>query len=113
MNVVAHPPSPPVAAALAVAHKFGGSSLADAGRMRHVARLLRARNDSEQVVVVSAMQGVTDTLIALAHAAAGKSDWRPQWVKVRDCHLVAALELLGTHAQPTLDWLQAQFDELA
>jgi aspartokinase/homoserine dehydrogenase 1 len=111
MNAVAHPPSPP-AAALAVAHKFGGSSLADAGRMRHVAQLLRARDDSEQVVVVSAMQGVTDALIALAHAAAEKSDWRPQWDSVRDCHLVAARELLGTHAQPTLDWLQAQFDEL-
>ena len=110
MNAVANPPFPP--AALAVAHKFGGSSLADAGRMRHVAQLLRNRDDSEQVVVVSAMQGVTDALIALAHAAAEKSDWRPQWDAVRNSHLAATRELLAAHAQPTLDWLQTQFDEL-
>jgi aspartokinase/homoserine dehydrogenase 1 len=113
MNAVANPPTPPAAAALAVAHKFGGSSLADAGRMRHVAQLLRDRDDSEQVVVVSAMQGVTDALIALAHTAAGKSDWRPQWDIVRNLHLAAARDLLGTHAQPTLKWLQEQLEELA
>jgi len=62
---LARPADPPAhAAARTVAHKFGGSSLADAARIRHVAALLRARDDLEQVVVVSAMQGVTDALIA-------------------------------------------------
>ncbi|OGF09271.1 MAG: aspartate kinase, monofunctional class [Candidatus Eisenbacteria bacterium RBG_16_71_46] len=51
--------------------KFGGSSLADADRMRHCAALVRSRVAKHQVaVVVSAMDGVTEELLALADAAA-------------------------------------------
>ena len=46
-----------------VVHKFGGTSVADAERYRHVAQLLLAREESLQVTVVSAMKGVTDGLI--------------------------------------------------
>ena len=53
-----------------IAHKFGGSSLADAQRIAHVAALLAARNDEQQVIVVSALQRVTDELLALGAAAA-------------------------------------------
>ena len=55
-------------------HKFGGSSLRDAGRMRAVAELVAtARRDADLVVVASAMGGVTDTLIgAIAHAGHGR-----------------------------------------
>ena len=48
------------------AHKFGGSSLADAARIRRVADLMLDAPEPVQVVVASAMQGVTDALIALA-----------------------------------------------
>ena len=48
-----------------VAHKFGGSSLANTTRIAHVAQLVRARPETTQVVVVSAMQGVTDALLGL------------------------------------------------
>src|SRR5947208_9429360 len=51
-----------------VVQKFGGSSLADADRIRRVARGIareRARG-SELVVVVSAMGDTTDELLALA-----------------------------------------------
>jgi aspartokinase/homoserine dehydrogenase 1 len=78
--VVSKPASPAPAATQAapasvIAHKFGGSSLADATRMRAVADLLRARDDAVQVVVVSALQGVTDTLIALTADAASHAAW--------------------------------------
>jgi len=96
-----------------VAHKFGGSSLADAARIRHVATLVRERDEDEQIVVVSAMQGVTDSLIALTHAAAAKAVWRPQWEKLRERHLLTAAELLGDGAAPIRTWLIARFDELA
>ena len=47
--------------------KFGGSSLADAERLRHVAELCRkARVGAELVVVVSAMGGTTDSLTGRA-----------------------------------------------
>jgi aspartokinase/homoserine dehydrogenase 1 len=44
-----------VARPYAIAHKFGGTSVADAPRYRHVAQLLRARDEPVQVTVVSAM----------------------------------------------------------
>src|SRR5689334_4728939 len=57
-----------------VAFKFGGSSLFGAERMLHAAGLVRtATQDSLVIVVVSAMKGVTDHLLSIAHAlAAGK-----------------------------------------
>ena len=107
------PPADRVRSSQVVAHKFGGSSLANAERIRHVANLLRARPEATQVVVVSAMQGVTDALIGLTAAAAGKVEWRPQWQTLRDKHLAAAGELLGTNAAPMQAWLGERFDELA
>lgn len=57
-----------------VAFKFGGSSLAGAKRMLHAASLVHAAAQASSVaVVVSAMKGVTDHLLAIADAlAAGK-----------------------------------------
>ena len=52
-----------------VVQKYGGSSVGDAGRIKHVAqRIARARNkDNQVVVVVSAMGDTTDELIKLAY----------------------------------------------
>ena len=49
--------------------KFGGSSVGAADRMRRVAELIKRARAQKPVVVVSALSGVTDQLIALAHAA--------------------------------------------
>lgn len=52
-----------------VVQKYGGSSLADAGRIRNVAaRIARAAATGQVVVTVSAMGDTTDHLIELAHA---------------------------------------------
>ena len=94
------------------AHKFGGSSLADAGRIRHVAGLMIEADETRQVVVVSAMQGVTDALIGVADAAAGGDDWQAALESLRQRHVEAATALLDapdeTHA-----WLDVQFAQLA
>ncbi len=63
----------PVYVPRTVVHKFGGTSVADADCYRHVTRLLLAREETVQVTIVSAMKGVTDTLIALAEQAANHS----------------------------------------
>ena len=97
----------------AVSHKFGGSSLATAERIRHVAELLRERDDAFQVTVVSAMKGVTDALIALADAAAENSDWRAQLTALKNRHSDTARELLGDTVGPTLLWLDTQFKDLS
>ena len=49
--------------------KFGGSSLADAARLRQVAALVREAGDSSPVVVLSAMGKTTDALFRAASAA--------------------------------------------
>lgn len=96
-----------------VVHKFGGTSVADADRYRHVAGLLRAREESMQVTVVSAMKGVTDALIELAQAAgADAPEWRGRWQLLRERHHEAATALLGERAGPVLEWLDQRFDEL-
>src|SRR5271156_7220886 len=54
-----------------VALKFGGTSLLGAERMLHAAGLVRAAaQDSNIIVVVSAMKGVTDRLLSVARALA-------------------------------------------
>src|SRR3546814_14450545 len=59
-------------------HKFGGSSLADAARYRLATELID--DDAHTcLVVVSAMQGTTDALLALANAARANTAWHGPW----------------------------------
>lgn len=53
-------------------HKFGGASLADAAALRHAVAIVRDI-PGPQVVVASAMAGVTDELLTLARTA-GRGD---------------------------------------
>ncbi|MCB1567251.1 MAG: bifunctional aspartate kinase/homoserine dehydrogenase I [Xanthomonadales bacterium] len=96
-----------------ITHKFGGTSVATAERIRHVAELLRDRDDPIQVTVVSALKGVTDALIAVADTATDNGDWRAQLTGLRNRHSDTARELLGDAVAPTLTWLDAQFKELS
>ncbi len=56
--------------------KFGGTSVANVDRIRHVAQLVadEVRNGHEVAVVVSAMSGETNRLVALADTLSGDSD---------------------------------------
>lgn len=118
-SLVAVPPSrcaSPAAPSSAhtVAHKFGGTSVANAQRYAHVASLLLDRPEPVQVAVVSAMKGVTDGLIELAQlAAGGDSNWRAAWEALRQRHHQAATELLGAQAGELLEWFDGRFDTLA
>lgn len=49
--------------------KFGGSSVADADRIRHVASIIKAYKDEKPVVVLSAMGDTTDHLLEAADIA--------------------------------------------
>ena len=61
-----------------VVHKYGGSSVADAGKISGVAeRIARAKKAGQEIVAVaSAMGDTTDDLIALAHTVAADPDPR-------------------------------------
>ncbi len=54
-------------------HKFGGASLSDAAGIAHAVKIVVAHRPAPQVVVVSAMSGVTDTLLDCA-ARASRGD---------------------------------------
>jgi aspartate kinase len=56
-----------------IVSKFGGTSVADADAIRRLAAIMAARTDQRPLVVVSAMAGVTDALLALASAVYGGS----------------------------------------
>ncbi len=70
-----------------VVYKFGGSSVADAERIRHVARLV-AGGPRSLVVVVSALQGVTDLLVELVEGRSARGSAR--FGELRTRHLEVA-----------------------
>jgi aspartate kinase len=60
-----------------IAFKFGGTSLLGAERMLHAAGLVKpVARDSNVVVIVSAMKGVTDRLLAVAQFLAERKNHR-------------------------------------
>ena len=88
-----------------VVHKFGGSSVATAERMRTAAGLVEADPRALKMVVVSALKGVTDALYALVHQAATTDQpWEPQWLAVKERHrtLIHELRLSESRVQPLL-----------
>ena len=96
-----------------ITHKFGGTSLADADCIKHVVERLTQRDDEAQVVVVSAMAGVTDALIDLTRlAAAGDAAWSQRLGEVRMRHLDTLDALAGDPSATSRERLAARFDQL-
>ena len=94
-----------------LAHKFGGSSLRDAARIRRVVEILKSAEE-RQVVVVSAMGGVTDALIELVELASDRSTsevWRDRVAQLERRHLDVARELIGDSKSPVEADLRAEF----
>ena len=93
-------------------HKFGGASLADATGVQHAARIVVSHRPTPQVVVVSAMAGVTDALLDCAMRAsrgtAGAKEVRAAAAQLRARHVEAARALVPRGAQ--LDELAAAID---
>lgn len=95
-----------------IGHKFGGSSVANAERISRVVDILSSR-DEAQVVVISAMSGVTDALISLVRQAAARdAKWPDALTALRTKHEEAARALLGTAATPVLEKFAAEFTSL-
>ena len=81
--------------------KFGGTSLAGPERIRNGARLVREHAAGNRVVVVvSAMDGVTEELLALAEVAgrSGHALTRTRLTEIRFRHEEAAGYLLSLQA---------------
>jgi len=89
-----------------VVQKYGGSSVADAEKIKNVARRVAATKERENdvVVVVSAMGKTTDELISLAHQVTDRPDGRELDVLLSTGELISstllamALKPLGHEA---------------
>lgn len=84
-----------------VVQKFGGSSVADADRIRRVARRIARERaaGSDLVVVVSAMGDTTDELLTLAHAITDEPDARElDMLLATGEHQSATLVSMALHA---------------
>jgi len=92
--------------------KFGGTSVADLDRIRHVATLVKRQLEfgDEVAVVVSAMAGETDKLVRMARDLAPLHDAREYDVVVAAGEqisaglLTIALNAIGVNARSWLGW---------
>src|SRR5947209_3266437 len=73
-------------------HKICGAALADADAIRRVISII-ARDHAQRVVVASAMLGVTDELLALAHSPGNVESYRSALSALRDRHTAVARAL--------------------
>lgn len=95
-----------------IGHKFGGSSVANAECISRVVDILLSREE-RQVVVISAMKGVTDALIELVKQAAHRDvAWRDDLLALEVRHVETARRLLGEKVEPVLEKLRAEFASL-
>ena len=97
-----------------IVQKYGGSSLADAGKISNVAeRIGRTLDGGSQVVaVVSAMGDTTDELMALAHEVSDRPDAREldallSTGELKSCALVAMALRSAGHEAISLSGAQA------
>jgi aspartate kinase len=100
-----------------VVQKFGGTSVADPEAIRRlieIARAARARDGRGPCVVVSAMSGVTDALLAIAASAgAGRQDEALAGIAQLRARHAAALRDLAPESTSTLaPVLDEHFDQL-
>jgi aspartokinase/homoserine dehydrogenase 1 len=86
--------------------KFGGTSVGDADAIRRVVSIVQDAGQQAEhvVVVVSAMSGVTDMLLAGAQQAASGDNkaFRKTILALRDKHYAAARTLLGEEGRPVI-----------
>jgi aspartate kinase len=97
--------------------KFGGTSVGDADAIRRAASIVASRRDRQPIVVVSAMAGVTNALLAIAEQSArGQLIGAIRSVEaLRERHMQQAELLLGESPEcaELCSEMSAMIDELA
>lgn len=98
-----------------IVHKFGGTSVANAERYRHVARVLAERPERRKAVVVSAMSGVTDALIrAVERAEQRDPAYQEMLLELRSRHRDAVSELMPLErANELMERIERDLNDIA
>ncbi|MGH7630319.1 MAG: hypothetical protein ACREOF_13250, partial [Gemmatimonadales bacterium] len=77
-------------------HKFGGASLADAAAIGHATGIVRTHRPEPAVVVVSAIAGATDALLAIArHAERGEREPAGRLLRALRARYLGAARAVG------------------
>ncbi len=95
--------------------KFGGSSVANAENINKVAAIVKAAAESKKtLVVVSALGGITDTLLAAGTlAAAGDESYKEKLALIEQRHLEAVKALIPvTNQSSVLSLVKKQCNEI-
>lgn len=96
--------------------KFGGSSVANSENIKKVIGIIESRlhKSSPCIVVLSAMQGVTDNLIEIAKTAEkGDDSFKAKIRELESKHIQTAKELLGEEFEFSIsDFIQNRISEL-
>ena len=95
--------------------KFGGTSMANATNIKKVVDIIKQNNSTKTIVVVSALSGVTDTLIQLGiDASIGNENYTHILKNVQQQHLFTVDELIENKEQneTTKAAINGEFNEL-
>src|SRR5256886_5835102 len=96
----AYPPPatrhPPVGRAAVIVIKFGGWSVGDADRVADAIDIVAERRDRDPIVVVSALAGVTNDLVAASEAACAQEPRQVATIikSIRERHEDVAMRLV-------------------
>lgn len=84
--------------------KFGGSSVANADRIKNSVEIVRRRlAEAKVAVVVSALGGVTDELIAIMDlACSGNQSWKQRFENLKQRHYSTSDQLFGSESDAGL-----------
>ena len=95
--------------------KFGGTSVGSVESIGTLVNILKEQDNDDQkpVVVLSAMSGVTNLLIAMAEDAAKGNDFTAQLAELERRHFDVVKSLLAVqHQNPALTRLKLNFNQL-
>lgn len=77
--------------------KFGGTSMANATNIKKVVEIIKQNNSNKTIVVVSALSGITDTLIQMGiDASIGNENYTIILEKIKQQHFAAIDELISS-----------------
>ncbi|MFY8127392.1 MAG: bifunctional aspartate kinase/homoserine dehydrogenase I [Chitinophagaceae bacterium] len=83
--------------------KFGGTSMANATNIKKVVEIVKQYNNSKTIVVVSALSGITDTLIQMGiDASIGNNNYTNILKHIQQQHIQAINELIVNKEQNNL-----------
>ena len=94
--------------------KFGGTSVADSQSLSHVVEIIKNSKKDQQIVVVSALGGITNILLEMAEKASkGKTEFQDTIKVIEKRHLTLILHFIPvTNQSEIISFLKSQLNSL-